>query len=122
MGRICITITKDSEAPITKEASAQGITKSEWIEQGLTQYLRTRDQKPDQGCDDVRRDPQHPDRERHLEERSKNQVTTIEDLQITVVHGEGIIQTLMEERQKHSQRRQGSGPGCSDGMIREVEG
>lgn len=101
MGRICITITKDIEATITKEASAQGITKSEWIEQGLTQYLRTRDQKPDQGWDDVRRDLQQLQIvNATLEERSKNQVTTIEDLRSRVVHDEGIIQTLVEERQK----------------------
>ncbi len=101
MGRICITLPGNIEETITKEAGAQGITKSEWIAQGLERYLITRDQKPDQGCDEVRTALQQLSIEKAtLEERSKNQVTTIEDLRSRVVHDEGIIQTLMEERQK----------------------
>lgn len=48
MGRICITLAKELEETIKKEAGAQGISKSEYIAQGLAQFLRTKDQKPEQ--------------------------------------------------------------------------
>jgi hypothetical protein len=100
MGRICISIPDNLEGIISKESEQKAITKSEWITHICEQFLSTRDQIPDQGCDQVRQDL-HGLRVTAgiLEERVRGQDLIIEELRKSKSFLEGQVHTLMAERQ-----------------------
>jgi len=96
MGRICITLPDAIEAKITTEADAQHVTKSDWISAAVDHYLRTRDQD----CEKVREEWQALRiAYATLQGEHKGQAAMIEELHARAVHAEGLISSMMAERQ-----------------------
>lgn len=114
MARICFTLDDNTDEKISKVCEQQNISKSAWCASAIETFMRRSDQGPDHLTDPERMALQQRittleasqkewDQLRIssavLEERVKSQGMIMEELRTRAVHAEGIVQTLMAERQ-----------------------
>jgi len=93
MARICFTLDKNLDEIITRESTQDGKSKSAWCASAIEAYLRLRDHKPDPEAQQLMISIAT------LEERVRGQSIALEDMRARATHAEGLVASLMAERQ-----------------------
>ena len=105
MGRICITIPDTLEVVITKESEDKAISKSDWITQASERFIRTRDLKVAQDCDEVRKELQDLKvTSATLTGEARIQELRIEELRKEKSLADGLVQMLMTKLMTEPQK------------------